>query len=73
MSREAAKKILDLMIKQAAEQNQILLELQPTLSQEDFDRYKHMIGNSMGSMLLDVINPIVDMYPELTPSELRPE
>ena len=71
MSRDAAKKILSLMIKQAAEQNQILVEVQPTCSQEEFDRYKQMIGNSMGSMLLDIMNPIVDMYPELKPSELE--
>ena len=71
MSRDAAKKVLDLMIKQAAEQNQILVEIQPACSLQEFTRYKKMIGNSMGSMLLDVINPIVDMYPELKPPELE--
>jgi hypothetical protein len=29
-----------------------------------------MIGQSMGSMLLDVINPIVELYPDLKPSQL---
>jgi hypothetical protein len=73
MSREAAKKILDLIMKQSAEQNQILLEVQSSCSQEEFDRYKLMIGNSMGTMLLDVINPIVAIYPELNPPELTPD
>jgi hypothetical protein len=29
-----------------------------------------MIGQSMGCMLLDVINPIVEMYPDLKPAQL---
>jgi hypothetical protein len=30
-----------------------------------------MIGRSMGCMLLDVINPIVELYPDLKPSQLE--
>ena len=30
-----------------------------------------MIGQSMGSMFLDVINPIVELYPDLKPAQLE--
>jgi hypothetical protein len=71
MSREAARKIIDLMVKHGAEQNAILAEVRPVCAEDEFQRYKRMIGRSMGSMLLDVINPMVELYPDLKPSELE--
>ena len=65
MSREAAKKIVDLMIKHGAEQNAVLAEIQSICADDEFQRYKRMIGQSMGCMLVDVINPIVELYPDL--------
>jgi hypothetical protein len=38
---------------------------------DEFRRYRRMIGQSMGSILLDVINPIVELYPDLKPSQLE--
>jgi hypothetical protein len=38
MSREAAKKIVDLMIKDGAEQNAILAEIQPICSADEFQK-----------------------------------
>jgi len=70
MSREAAKKIIDLVVKQGAEQNAILAEVQSMCSEDEFRKYKQMIAQSMGTMLLDVINPIVEMYPDLKPPQL---
>jgi len=71
MSREAAKKIVDLMIKHGAEQNALLSEIQSICSNEEFQKYKRIIARSVGSILLDVINPIVGLYPELKPSQLE--
>ena len=59
------------MIKQGAEQNAILAEIQIICSDDEFERYKRMISQSMGCMLLDVINPIVELYPDLKPSQLE--
>ena len=70
MSREAAKKIIDLVVKHGAEQNAILTEVQSMCAEDEFQKYKQMIAQSMGSMLLDVINPIVEMYPDLKPPQL---
>jgi hypothetical protein len=71
MSREAAKKIIDLVAKQGAEQSAILAEVQSMCAEDEFRSYKHMIAQSMGSMLLDVINPLVELYPDLRPPELE--
>jgi hypothetical protein len=71
MSREAARKIIDLMIKHGAEQNAVLTEVQSMCAEDEFRKYKHMIGQSMGSMLLDVIDPIVELYPDLRPPPLE--
>ncbi|MGA7490750.1 MAG: hypothetical protein WBW74_27835 [Xanthobacteraceae bacterium] len=71
MSREAAKKIIDLMVKHGAEQNAVLAEIRSVCTDDEFQRYKRMIGQSMGCMLLDVINPIVELYPDLKPSQLE--
>src|SRR5215831_6015703 len=66
MSREAAKKIVDLMIKHRAEQNAVLAEIQSICPDGEFQKYKRMIGQSMGCMLVDVINPIVELYPDVS-------
>ena len=71
MSREAAKKIIDLMVKHGAEQNAVLAEIEPICSADEFQNYKRMIGQSMGSLLLNVINPIVELHPDLKPLQLE--
>jgi hypothetical protein len=71
MSREAAKKMVDLMIKHGAEQNAVLAEIQSICADDEFQKYKRMIGQSMGCILLDVINPIVEMQPDQKPSQLE--
>jgi len=70
MSREAAKKLLSIVLRHAAEQDAALVELQTICSEDEFNQYKKMIGKSMGAMLLEIINPIVAKYPDLKPPEL---
>ena len=70
MSREAAKKIVDMMTRHGAEQNAVLAEVQSICTEDEFCKYRQMIGQAMGCMLLDVINPIVEMYPDLKPARL---
>jgi hypothetical protein len=70
VSREAAKKIIDLMIRHGADQNALLSEIESICTDHEFRKYRQMIGQSMGCMLLDVINPIVEMHPDLKPTRL---
>jgi hypothetical protein len=71
MSREAAKKIIDLMLRLGAEQNAALAEIRSICAEDEFQSYKQMIGQSMGCMFLDVINPLVERYPYLKPPQLE--
>ena len=69
-SRESAKKLLSIVLRHAAEQDAALVELRQICSEDEFNEYKRMVGKSMGTMLLEIINPIVAKYPDLKPPEL---
>ena len=71
MSRDAAKVLMDVAIRNAAEQNAALIEIQSLCTEDEFREYRRMIGKSMGAMLFEIINPIVAKYPELKPAQLR--
>ncbi len=70
MSRQAAKLLLDVIVRHGAEQDAALADIEKLCTKDEFDRYNRMIGKSMGTMLLEVINPIVGKYPELKPPEM---
>jgi hypothetical protein len=71
MSREAARKVADLVMRHGAEQDQVLIDIRPLCSLDEFEMYKQMIGKSMGAMLLDVLNPIFEKHPDLKPPQLE--
>jgi hypothetical protein len=71
MSQDAAQIILEVVTRNAAEQDAVLTEIQPLCTEDEFNEYRRMIGNSMGAMLFEIINPIVAKYPELKPAQLR--
>ena len=71
MSRDAARKVLDVMARHSAEQDAAVGEIQALCTEEEFKEYRLMIAQSMGSMYLDVIAPIVGRYPELAPPGLK--
>lgn len=71
MSRDAAKMIMEVAIRHAAEQDAVLIQIQSLCTKDEFSEYRRMIGKSMGAMLFEIINPIVAKYPELKPAELR--
>jgi hypothetical protein len=70
MSREAAKIIMDVAIRNAAEQDAALAEIQSLCTEDEFGEYRLMIGKTMGAMLFEIINPIVAKYPELKPPQM---
>jgi hypothetical protein len=65
MSRDAAKIIMEVVTKNAAEQDAVLAQ------KDEFREYRRMIGRSMGAMFFEIISPIVVKYPELKPAQLR--
>ncbi len=72
MSRDAAKMmIMDVAIKNAAEQDAALAQIRSMCTEAEFSEYRRMVGKSMGAMLFEIIFPICAKYPELTPAEMR--
>ena len=71
MSRDAAKIIMEVVTRNAAEQDAVLTQIQSLCTEDEFGEYRRMIGRSMGAMLFEIINPIVAKYPELKPVQLR--
>jgi hypothetical protein len=71
MSRDAAKIIMEVVTRNAAEQDAVLKNIQSLCNEDEFGEYRLMIGRSMGAMLFEIINPIVAKYPDLKPPELR--
>jgi hypothetical protein len=61
---------MDVVTKNAAEQDAALIKIQSLGTAEEFNEYRLMIGKSMGAMLFEVINPIVAKYPELKPPQM---
>jgi hypothetical protein len=70
MSREAATEVLRVIIEHGREQDAVPEKIRNTCSDDEFNWFRQTIGRSMGTMLLDVINPIVAKYPELKPPGL---
>ena len=71
MSREVAKKVLDVLVRHCAEQEALVAEIRAQCTEDEFKRYRHMIAQSVGTMFLDVMAPIVGKYPELTPPGMK--
>jgi len=71
MSRDAAKIIMDVAIKHAAEQDAALAQIQSLCTEDEFKEYRGMIGRSMGAVLFEIIFPIVAKYPELKPPQMK--
>jgi hypothetical protein len=71
MSHEAAKKIIAMILRHGAEQDQVLWEIRGHCTEAEFSEYKRIIGASMAAMLLEVIHPIIERYPDLKPAQLR--
>jgi hypothetical protein len=71
MSQDAAQIMLEVVTRNVAEQDAVLIEIRSLCTEDEFNEYRRMIGKSMGAMLFEIINPIVAKYPELKPTQLR--
>jgi hypothetical protein len=71
MSRDAAKKLLETVLRQLGELDVVLSDVKPACTPEEFSELKLIVGNVMGSICLDAINPIIAKYLDLKPRELR--
>ena len=71
MDKELANEIVQLMLKTGAELDGILKSIKEKSDITEFNYYGKSIGNIMGYMLTEVMNPIFKEHPDLKPKELQ--
>jgi len=67
----AAKAISELMLEVGTSLDDSVRMIKERCSPEEFESYRRAVGKVMGSMLLDVMNPLYELHPELKPNGLR--
>ena len=71
MKHQLAKEIIDEMVINLKKYNDLLLKIKTTSTQKEFDFYKKGFAQIMGSMVLEIVNPIVKEHPDLKPEKLN--
>lgn len=70
-NKETAKQISALMLELGGKLDASVALVQATCSEQDFNRYRRVVGELMGTMLLEVMNPLYQTHPDLKPVELH--
>ena len=70
MKKEAAVEIVDLFLEFGAKLDESVVLVQQNASPDEFNNYRLSVGKMMGEMLVEVMNPIFEEYPDLKPDQL---
>jgi hypothetical protein len=70
-NKETATQISSLMLELAAKLDASVALVQDTCEEVEFNSYRRIAGNLMGTMLLEVMNPLYQTHPDLKPVGLR--
>ena len=70
MDRESAEKTILIAIQANSLLNQCLMNLQEVLPAHDYKACYPRFGKAMGSIYLDILQPIYDEHPDLLPTEM---
>lgn len=71
MKKDVAAKINTLMLAYGAELDNSVKLVMDTSNVEEFEAYRAAVAQIMGTMLVDIMNPIYKEHPELKPPELE--
>jgi hypothetical protein len=71
MNRDVAEEINKLMLEYGAKLDASVRLVMESGSEAEFEAYRAAVGQIMGTMLLDVMNPIYREHPDLKPAELE--
>ena len=71
MKKQVATEIVNLMVEFGDRLNQSIGLVQNSCSEDELASYRCAVGKLMGSMLLEVMNPIFEEHPELKPDQLE--
>ena len=70
LDKEIASQVSELMLEYSAKLDQSLKTVMDNCSEQEFKSYRDAVGQLMGIMLLDVMNPIYKEHPDLKPEQL---
>jgi hypothetical protein len=71
MKRDAAEKISRELLSCSGKLDQSVGLLTGVLSDEDYQRYRGLVGQIMGTLNLDVLRKIFEVYPGLEPDSMK--
>ena len=71
MNRPAAEKISQDLLSCSGKLDQSVAVLTGVLSPEDFQRYRGLVGQIMGTLYLDVLREVFELYPDLEPESMK--
>jgi hypothetical protein len=69
--KAVARTISDLMLDMGRKLNTSLAQVQENCSAPEFERYRKIVGQVMGEMLVEVMSRIYSKHPELDLGELE--
>lgn len=70
-NKDTATQISALMLELGAKLDTSVALVQATCEEQEFNRYRRVVGELMGTMLLEVMNPLYQTHPDLKPVGLR--
>lgn len=71
MKRDVAETINQLMLEYGAKLNESVRLVMESSSAGELEGYRAAVGQIMGTMLLDIMEPIYREHPDLKPPELE--
>ena len=66
-----AKKISDLMLEFGSRLDASVADVADHCKADELNRYRQAVGSVMADMLIEIMNPLYAMHPEIKPAELR--
>jgi len=72
MKKDIAERVNQLMLEYGAKLDESVRFVMENCSPEEFDIYRHAVGEILGTMLVDIMEPIYREHPDLTPEQLLP-
>ena len=69
--KEIAAQISALMLEYGAKLDASVALVRDHCSENELKEYRRAVGEVMGTMLLEIMNPLYRQHPELKPAQLR--
>lgn len=71
MRRDVAERVVKECLQTNNRLNVLLREVEADCSSDEFKKLKRGVGSVLGSLLIDLLNPVLKEYPDLRPTGLE--